>query len=88
MFTFDIDSGDTVTGIAHTIYATDGTQNETASLSGTLTGTSLSAQIMDGGAVDVTITGTLSKTAGTVSGSWSDAEGNTGTFSGRGCQLN
>jgi hypothetical protein len=88
LFTFDIDSGDDITGIAHTIYATDGTQNETTSLSGSLTGPSMSAQVMDGGTVDVTITGTLSKTTGTVDGTWSDAEGNTGIFSGRGCQLN
>jgi hypothetical protein len=88
LFSFDIDNTDNVTGVAHTIYATDGTQNETTSLSGSLTGTALSAQILEGGAVDVTISGTLSKTTGTANGTWSDAEGNSGTFSGRGCRLN
>lgn len=88
LFTFDIDSADNVTGVAHTIIATDGTWNETDDLTGSLSDTSLSVQIMDGGVVDVTVTGTLSKSTGTVSGSWSDSDGNTGTFSGRGCKLN
>ncbi|MGD9172110.1 MAG: hypothetical protein PVI97_18990 [Candidatus Thiodiazotropha sp.] len=33
---FDIDSADNVTGIAHTIYATDGTLNETPDFTGSL----------------------------------------------------
>jgi hypothetical protein len=88
MFTFDIDSADNVTGIAHTIYATDGTLNETSGFTGSLTGSSLSVQIMDGNEVDTTVTGTLNKTTGTVNGTWSDVDGNTGTFTGQGCQLN
>ncbi|WP_316365575.1 hypothetical protein [Candidatus Thiodiazotropha sp. CDECU1] len=88
LFTFDVDSNDNVTGIAHTVYASDGTQNETVSFTGSLTGTSLLAQIMDGNVVDATITGTLNKASGIVSGSWSDVDGNTGTYSGRGCKLN
>ena len=58
------------------------------SFTGSLTGTSLLAQIMDGNVVDATITGTLNKASGIVSGSWSDVDGNTGTYSGRGCKLN
>jgi hypothetical protein len=88
LFTFDVDNADTVSGIAHTVYASDGTENETVSFAGSLSGTTLSAQIMDGGAVDTTISGTLNKTTGVVSGSWSDNDGNTGTYSGRGCRLN
>ncbi|MBV2136652.1 MAG: hypothetical protein KUF79_07590 [Candidatus Thiodiazotropha sp. (ex Ctena orbiculata)] len=88
LFTFDIDSSDNLTGIAHTVYASDGTQNETVSFTGTLTGTSLVAEIRDGNQVDARITGTLNKTTGTVSGSWSDMDGNSGTHSGRGCRLN
>ncbi|MCU7932099.1 MAG: hypothetical protein KZQ90_14955 [Candidatus Thiodiazotropha sp. (ex Codakia rugifera)] len=88
LFTFDVDNSDNVTGVAHTVYASDGTENETVSFTGSLTGSSLVAQIMDGNAVDATITGTLNKTTGTLSGSWSDMDGNTGTYSGRGCKLN
>ncbi|MES9975851.1 MAG: hypothetical protein ABW094_16460 [Candidatus Thiodiazotropha sp.] len=88
LFSFDIDNNDNVTGIAHTVYASDGTQNETVSLTGSISGTSLLAQIMDGSVVDATISGTLNRSTGTLSGSWSDADGNTGTFSGRGCRLN
>ncbi|MEW8027087.1 MAG: hypothetical protein AB2792_10125 [Candidatus Thiodiazotropha sp.] len=88
LFTFDIDNSDNITGIAHTVYASDGTQNETVPFSGSVTGTSLLAQIMDGNVVDATISGTLNKSTGTLSGSWSDTDGNTGTYSGRGCKLN
>ncbi|MCU7862304.1 MAG: hypothetical protein KZQ86_21315, partial [Candidatus Thiodiazotropha sp. (ex Lucinoma kastoroae)] len=88
LFTFDVDSSDNVTGVAHTVYASDGTENETVSLTGSLTGSSLVAQIMDGNVVDATITGTLNKATGTLSGSWSDMDGKTGTYSGRGCKLN
>ncbi|MEW8002090.1 MAG: hypothetical protein AB2588_19425 [Candidatus Thiodiazotropha sp.] len=88
LFTFDIDSGDNLTGVAHTVYASDGTENETVSFTGSLTGSSLVAQIMDGSQVDATITGTLNRTTGIVSGTWSDVDGNSGTHSGRGCRLN
>ncbi|MCU7845431.1 MAG: hypothetical protein KZQ93_16510 [Candidatus Thiodiazotropha sp. (ex Monitilora ramsayi)] len=88
LFTFDVDASDNVTGVAYTVYATDGTLGESAPFTGTLTGSALSAQIMDGSVVDATITGTLNKAAGTVVGTWSDMDGNTGTFSGTGCRLN
>ncbi|MCU7810682.1 MAG: hypothetical protein KZQ77_05530 [Candidatus Thiodiazotropha sp. (ex Notomyrtea botanica)] len=88
LFTFDVDSSDNVTGVAYTVYATDGTLGESAPFTGTLTGSSLAATIMDGSVVDANITGTLNKTTGTVNGTWSDMDGNTGTFSGTGCQLN
>ncbi|MCU7830068.1 MAG: hypothetical protein KZQ85_13465 [Candidatus Thiodiazotropha sp. (ex Myrtea sp. 'scaly one' KF741663)] len=88
LFTFDVDSSDNVSGVAYTVYATDGTVGESAPFTGTLSGTTLSAQIMDGSVVDATITGTLNKTTGTVNGTWSDMDGNSGIFSGTGCQLN
>ncbi|MCU7806881.1 MAG: hypothetical protein KZQ73_03305, partial [Candidatus Thiodiazotropha sp. (ex Semelilucina semeliformis)] len=88
LFTFDVDSSDNVTGVAYTVYASDGTLGESAPFTGTLSGTTLSAQIMDGSVVDATITGTLNKTTGTVNGTWSDVDGNSGTFTGTGCQLN
>ncbi|MCU7936141.1 MAG: hypothetical protein KZQ99_14900 [Candidatus Thiodiazotropha sp. (ex Dulcina madagascariensis)] len=88
LFTFDIDSADSVTGIALTVVATDGTVNELAPFTGTLTGTTLNATIMDGSVVDATIVGTLNKSSGALSGTWSDIDGNTGTFSGSGCKLN
>ena len=88
LFTFDIDSADAVTGMALTVYATDGTTNEVAPFTGTLSGTTLNAAIFDGSTQDATITGTLDTSAGTVSGTWLDMDGNSGTFSGSGCRLN
>jgi len=90
LFTLDVDASDNVTGVAHTVFApTDGTTNESASFSGSVSGTSLTATVTDGGVVDATIiTGTLDKNAGTLSGTWSDMDGDSGTFSGSGCALN
>ena len=88
VFTFDIDSANAVSGVAYTIVASDGTLDELAPFSGTLSGTSLSASIYDGSTLDTTISGTLDTAAGTVTGTWSDTSGNSGTFTGSGCQLN
>lgn len=89
LFTFDIDTSDNVTGVAHTVLAVaDGTTDELVEFTGSISGTILTASITDNGVVDATITGTLDKNAGTLSGTWSDVDGNSGSFSGSGCQLN
>ncbi len=86
LFTFDVDGSNNVTGEAYTVFAvSDGTTDELSSFTGTLVGTSLQATVTDNGNVDATISGTLS--SGTVSGTWVDADGNSGTFSGSGCSL-
>lgn len=85
---FNIDAFDNVSGVAYTAYDnTEGVLNETISITGTLSGTSLTAEIYDGGILDARITGTLDKAAGTVSGNWSDVGNNSGTYSGTGCRL-
>jgi len=89
LFTFDVDASDNVTGIAYTVLAlADGTTDEQATFNGTVSGSNLTATIVDNGVVDATITGTLDKNTGTLSGSWVDADSNTGSFSGSGCKLN
>ena len=86
IFTFDVDAGTNVTGVAYTVFATaDGTTDELSSFSGTLVGSSLNATIVEDGSVEATITGTLG--SGTVTGTWSDADGNSGNFTGSGCSL-
>ena len=88
LFTFDVDGANDVTGVAYTVFATaDGTTDELSSFSGTLVGSSLNATVVENGNVEATITGTLSIGSGTVSGTWSDADGNSGSFSGSGCSL-
>jgi len=88
LFTFDVDGANNVTGIAYTVFATaDDTTDELSSFSGTLVGNSLTAEVRDNGDVDATITGTLNTGSGTVSGTWVDADGNNGNFTGSGCSL-
>lgn len=89
LFTMDVDASDNIQGVAYTVLAvSDGTTDELSSFNGSLSGTVLSATILDNGVVDATITGTMDKSAGTLTGTWSDIDGNTGTFSGSGCKLN
>lgn len=88
LFTFDIDAADNVSGLAYTVLAGDGTTDELVAFSGTVAGTALTAIIIDNGVVDATITGTLNKTSGALTGSWIDADLNSGSFSGSGCKLN
>ena len=88
VFTFDVDGANNVSGVAYTVLASsDGTTDELSSFSGTLTGSSLNATIIDDGIVAATITGTLNTGSGTVSGTWTDIDNNVGTFSGSGCSL-
>ena len=89
LFSFDVDTSDNIMGVAYTVLAlADGTTDELVTFDGTLSGTNLTATIIDNGEVDATITGTLDKNTGTLSGTWSDMDGNTGSFSGSGCKLN
>jgi hypothetical protein len=85
LFAFDVDASDAVTGIALTVAAADGTTDETIGIVGTLTGENLNAQTADG---DATIIGTLNRVTGQLFGTWSDSDGNSGTFEGSGCTLN
>ena len=86
LFTFDVDGASNVTGIAYTVFASsDGTTDELSSFTGTLVGNSLNATIVENGNVEATITGTLG--VGSINGNWSDADGNSGTFTGSGCSL-
>lgn len=89
LFTMDVDTSDNIQGVAYTVLAvSDGTTDELSNFTGSVSGTVLSASILDNGVLDTTITGTMDKVAGTLSGTWSDMDGNTGTFSGSGCKLN
>lgn len=88
LFTFDIDADDMVAGLAYTVYAADGTSNELATFEGSVSGSSLTATIQDGGEVDATISGTVNKLTGTLTGTWIDADENSGSFTGNGCILN
>lgn len=78
MFTVDVDGSDNITGKAYNLGL-----NTSYDLTGTLSGTSVSAVASDG----TTITGTLDKSTGNLNGSWSGSA-SSGTYSGSGCKLN
>ncbi|VAW88220.1 hypothetical protein MNBD_GAMMA17-122 [hydrothermal vent metagenome] len=81
LFTFDIDSNNNVTGIAHSIV-----NNTQESLSGIANPGVNGLQLTT--ASGTTITGTIDLSAGTIFGGlWNDGVNN-GTFSASGCQLN
>ncbi len=80
LFSFDINSSNDVTGVSYSISG-----DELLTVSGTVSGTTLTATASD----NTAITGTLNTVTGGLSGTWNDsAEGLSGTFSGNGCQLN
>jgi hypothetical protein len=80
LFAFDVDDSDNITGVAYSV-----ADDELFTLSGTVSGTTVSATTSDG----TVITGTLDKVTGALSGSWVDnAEGLSGTYTGSGCNLN
>jgi len=80
LFSFDINSTNNVTGIAYSIAG-----DELLTVSGTISGTTLTATASDG----TVIAGTLNTATGGLTGTWDDsAESLSGTFSGNGCQLN
>lgn len=80
LISFDVDDADNISGVAYSVPGDD-----LVTLSGSLSGTTLSATSSDG----AVIAGTLNKTTGTVSGTWDDAaDAISGTYSGTGCKLN
>ena len=80
VFTFDIDASDVVTGLAYSV-----PNDELLTLSASLVGTALSGSTSTGASVS----GTLDKSNGTLSGTWSNASlGIGGSFVGEGCKLN
>ena len=80
LITLDINSANEVTGQVY-----DSVDDVLSSLSGSVSGTVLTATV--GGSVSVT--GTLDRETGTLSGTWNDPEANeSGQFTGSGCRLN
>ena len=78
-FTADVDSVDNVSGVVYSIL-----DDQQYSLSGSVTGNSLSATASNG----AEITGVLDKPSGTLIGSWVNNSTNTnGTYIGSGCKL-
>ncbi len=78
IFTFDVSASGGVTGIAY-----DATNDSQATLSGTVSGTTLTGQATDG----TVISGALNTSNGTLSGTWSKPPSYSGTFTGSGCKL-
>ena len=80
LFTFDIDASDVVAGSAYSV-----PNDEFLTFSASLVGDQLSGTTSTGASV----TGTLDKSNGTLSGTWSNASlGIAGSFVGEGCKLN
>jgi hypothetical protein len=80
LITLDINSANEVTGQVY-----DSVDDVLSSLSGSVSGTALTATV----AGSVSVTGTLDRDAGTLSGTWTDDEaGESGDFTGSGCRLN
>jgi len=80
LFSFDVNGSNNVTGVAYSVAG-----DELFTVSGTVSGTTLTAIVSDG----TTISGTLNTTTGGLSGTWNDSvAGLSGTFSGSGCKLN
>lgn len=82
LFTVDVDGSGNVTGDSYDVQS--GNEH---SVSGTLTGTTVTGTVADGDGS--TFTGTLDGSTGAMSGTWSDpVTAEHGTFSGSGCKLN
>jgi len=80
LFSFDVNGLNNVTGVAYSVAG-----DELFTVSGTVSGTTLTATASDGTA----IAGTLNTATGGLSGTWNDSAGGlSGTFSGSGCKLN
>lgn len=80
LFTFDVNATGGVSGVAY-----DVTSDALLTLSGNVTGTTLTGTASNG----TQITGTLNTSTGALSGSWTNtALGASGTYSGGGCKLN
>ena len=87
LFTFDVGGSGVVSGTAYTVSSvtTGLVVNNEVTISGTLSGTTLTAKSSDN---VTTINGTLNTNTGGLTGTWVDLNGNSGTFSGSGCRLN
>ncbi len=80
LFSFDVNASNSVTGVAYSVFF-----DELLTVSGTVSGNTLTATASDG----TVITGTLNTVTGGFSGTWNDSvDGLVGTFSGSGCKLN
>lgn len=80
LFAFDVDGSDNINGVAYSV-----PDDELVAVTGTVSGTSVSATVQGG----ATITGTLDKATGTLSGNWTNSTlGHAGVYSGSGCKLN
>ncbi len=78
IFTFDVSISGGVTGVVY-----DATNNSQATLSGTVSGTTLTGQATDG----TIINGALNTSNGTLTGTWNKPPSYSGTFTGSGCKL-
>ena len=79
VFTFDISNSGVITGFGYNVR-----YNTHEELSGTLSGTNLSATTSGG----IQVTGKLDRATGVLTGSFDDSAGFSGTFEGNGCRLN
>jgi hypothetical protein len=78
LFSFDVDTADRITGVAYSVL-----DDEQLTLTGTVSGTTVSGTVTGGS----TFTGTLNKATGSLSGTWMDTAGGSGNFGGDGCRL-
>jgi len=80
LITLDVNGANQVTGLVY-----DSGEDELSSLSGSVSDTALTATV-DG---SVSVTGTLDRDSGSLSGTWTDDQANeSGQFIGTGCRLN
>lgn len=80
LFAFDVDGSDNITGVAYSV-----PDDELVPITGTVSGTSVSATVPNG----TVVSGTLDKATGALSGSWTNSTlGQSGVYSGSGCKLN
>ena len=78
LFAFDVDASDSITGVAYSVL-----EDQLFTLSGSVSGTTVTAQTNTG----TSITGTLNKSTGALSGSWTATDSSSGSYSGDGCKL-
>ena len=80
LVSLDVDASNNITGVTYNV-----PDDTMSTLSGSVSGTTLTAVTSAG----TTVTGTLNTSTGTLSGTWNHpTEGESGIFSGSGCKLN
>ena len=80
LFSFDVGNSNSVTGVAYSVAG-----DELLTLSGSVSGTSLTATASNG----TVIAGTLNTSTGALAGTWNNSAASlSGSFSGSGCALN